>query len=358
MNFFHKIIKENTAYLQKKVIKSIIILFSAVAITGCSAVTPAQTMNNTTLFAMDTVMELQIAGDEALLTDAEGMIRDLEKKLSVTDKASEIVRINESGSAAVSKEVFDLISEALSMCGRTGGALDITIYPVLRAWGFTAAQYRVPSDEELYSLLKNVDYSKVSLDDSSYTCTIPDEAMIDLGSVAKGYTSRKLVNYFKENGVQNGLINLGGNVQCIGSKPNGQSWKVAIKSPFPDSSSGIFGVLDASDVAIITSGGYERYFEEDGEIYWHILDPETGKPAKKDLLSVTIVGKDGLVCDALSTSLFVKGLEGAIAEYKQSNDFDAILITTEGEVYITEGISSDFFLASEYYNAQLHVVSK
>jgi thiamine biosynthesis lipoprotein len=351
MNFINKLIKRN-------LFRIIPILCLSALITGCSAASRLQTMNTTTLFAMDTVMELQIAGDEALLTDAEAMIRDLEKKLSVTDNNSEVYGINETRSAVVSEETFNLISDALSMCQRTDGALDVTLYPVLKAWGFTTSQYRVPSDEELNSLLQNVDYNTVSLDESSFTCSIPEGAMIDLGSVAKGYTSNKLTGYFKEKGVTSGLINLGGNVQCIGSKQNGQPWKVAIKSPFSDSASGIYGVLDASDVAVISSGGYERFFEEDGEIYWHILDPQTGKPAKKDLLSVTIVGKDGLVCDALSTSLFVKGLEGAITEYKKSNDFDAILITTEGDVYITEGISKGFSLSSEYYNAQIHVVSK
>ncbi|WP_242826162.1 FAD:protein FMN transferase [Butyrivibrio sp. VCB2006] len=331
---------------------------SLVLLCSCAQSPAAKTMHTTTLFAMDTVMELQIAGDEALLTDAEGMIRNLEKELSVTDENSEIAVINKNDSAPVSEETFGLISEALSMCKRTDGALDITIYPVLKAWGFTTSEYRVPADAELEKLLQNVNYKNVSLDESSHTCSIPNETMIDLGSVAKGYTSRKLTDYFTEKGVTSGLINLGGNVQCIGTKPNGQPWKVAIKSPFPDSSSGIYGVLDASDEAVITSGGYERYFEENGEIYWHILDPKTGKPAKKDLLSVTIVGKDGLVCDALSTSLFVKGLDGAIEEYKKSSDFDTILITTDGDVYITEGISNRFSLASEYYNAQIHVVSR
>ena len=344
--------------IRKFISTALAFVLLASLLSGCSNVSLNQTMLTSTLFAMDTVMEIQIAGDEALLTDAEGMIRDLEKELSVTDENSEIAEINKKGSTSVSPEVYDLINETLSMCARTDGALDITIYPVLKAWGFTTSQYRVPTQEEIEALLKNVDYRNVALDEASLSCTIPDGAMIDLGSVAKGYTSRKLTDFFEEKGVTSGLINLGGNVQCIGSKLNGQSWKVAIKSPFPDSTSNIYGVLDASDVAVITSGGYERYFEENGEIYWHILDPSTGYPSKKDLLSVTIVGKDGLICDALSTSLFVKGLEGAISEYKKSDDFDAILINTDGEVYITEGISDSFSLSSEYYNVPVHVVSK
>lgn len=325
----------------------------------CSCANPsAKAMQTATLFAMDTVMELQIMGDETLLTNAEEMIRNLEKKLSVTDPQSEIAVLNSTGKNTLSEDTFSLTQNALSLCRRTDGALDITIYPVLKAWGFTTGQYRVPTQEEIDLLIKNVDFSQVELDEESKACSIPENMQLDLGSVAKGYTSRTIASYFTENGVKSGLINLGGNVQCIGSKPGGTPWKIAIKSPYPDSQSGIYGVLEATDTAIITSGGYERYFEENGETYWHIIDPKTGKPSHNDLLSVTIVGNDGLLCDALSTALFVKGLEGAIDEYKNSNDFDMILITTKGDVYITQGIRDNFLLSSEYYNASIHTIEK
>ena len=217
--------------------------------------------------------------------------------------------------------------------------------------------------------------------DASALCTIPEGMQVDLGSVTKGYTSRKLAQYFRDNGVTSALINLGGNVECVGNKPNGSKWNVAIKSPFKDSDSGILGVIQASDEAIITSGGYERYFEENGETYWHIIDPSTGKPARNGLISVTIIGKDGLMCDALSTALFVKGRDGAIDYYrkysaastdssstandktgnaadaaKQESSFDMILVTTEGDVYITPGVAERFSLSSEYHDLSLHVL--
>lgn len=348
-------------------------------LSGCEQ---KQEMVTSSLFAMDTVMELQILGNEKLLTQAEQKIRDLEKLLSVTDENSDITNLNNNSTCQISATTADIMSRALTMCDRTEGALDITVYPVLRAWGFTTGKYRVPTDEELQNLLKFVDYREVGLlgtgdnegtnaDDSidsgkvsvlggGNVCiaSVPVGMKVDLGSVAKGYTSTMIADFFRENGVTNGLINLGGNVQCIGAKPNGEPWKVAIKSPFPDSSSGIYGVLAAEDTAIITSGGYERYFEEGGKTYWHIIDPSTGKPASSGLLSVTIVGKDGLTCDSLSTALFIKGLDESIKLWKNSDDFDAIFITEDGEVYITEGIADDFTLSSEYYKAPVHVVSK
>lgn len=339
------------------------VIAAAFILTACSSNGTLQlgnsaSMQTTTLFAMDTVMELQAyGGDETkeLLSEAEQHIRNLEKELSVTDENSQIAQLNAKGTAQLSGEPAQIMREALGYCESTEGALDITIYPVLKAWGFTTGEYQVPSDESIEKLLTNVDYRNVALTDDS--CTILPGTQVDLGSVTKGYTSRTLAQFFRDNGVTSGLINLGGNVECIGNKPGGEPWNVAVKSPFKDSDSGILGVIKASDEAIITSGGYERYFEENGETYWHIIDPATGKPAKNGLVSVTIIGKDGLMCDALSTALFVKGLDGATEYYRSSADFDMILVTEAGEVYITKGISDRFTLSSEYYNLKLHVIS-
>ncbi len=349
----------NTTTLNNNLKKSAGIIFLSAILTGCSFSAPLKsenTMHTTTLFAMDTVMEIQAFGNEEVLTGAEEIIRDIEKKVSVTDPESEISKLNATGTIELSSDTTELLSNALSLCKKTDGALDISIYPVLKAWGFTTSEYQVPSNDALKSLLENVNYSAVSLDQNK--ASIKDGMQIDLGSVTKGYTGSTVAEYFRENGVTSGLINLGGNVECVGTKPNGEKWKVAIKSPYNDSKSGVFAVIDAEDVAIITSGGYERFFEENGETYWHILDPQTGYPAKNGLISVTIIGKDGLVCDGLSTALFVKGLDRAISFWKENQDFDAVFITDNGDVYITEGITDCFSLTSEYYDRKITVIHK
>ncbi len=317
-----------------------------------------------TIFAMDTVMELQIAGGRDFTPEAEEYIRRLEKELSVTDASSEIARLNADGEGELTEEVGSILLQAKDVCDRTGGALDITIYPVLRAWGFTTGEYRVPSDDEIAELLRSVDYKGIDIEveenasESTVKVGLSEGMQVDLGSVAKGYTGTAVAEMLRSKGVAHALLNLGGNVQCIGSKLNGDPWKVAIKSPFPDSDSGMIGVVEADDVAIITSGGYERYFEEDGKRYWHILDPETGRPAENGLVSVTIVGKDGLLCDGLSTALFVEGLDKAIEQYRQSDDFEAIFVTENREVYVTEGLADKFSLTSEYHNLPLQVIAK
>ncbi|WP_242835865.1 FAD:protein FMN transferase [Butyrivibrio sp. FCS014] len=365
------------------VITGLFALVLAFGLAGCGG--PSSRIYTSTLFAMDTVMELEIAGPSDYTLQAEQMIRALEKELSVTDEGSEIAKLNKNGTGMVSGQVSEIIERALDVCDRTEGALDISIYPVLRAWGFTTGEYRVPSDDEIEKLLANVDYRKIVVEKEGAgggvagedvggddvgagdgdavgaggaKVTIPEGAMMDLGSVAKGYTGTYVADELRKMGVTSALLNLGGNVQCIGTKPNGDKWKVAVKSPFEDSTTGMLGVVEADDVAIITSGGYERYFEENGVKYWHILDPETGKPADSGLESVTVVGRDGLVCDGMSTALFVKGLDEATEVWRESNDFEAVFVTKDRKVYVTEGLAKDFSLTAEYGDVELTVITR
>ena len=331
------------------------------ALWGCSF--PKEKIYTSTIFSMDTVMELQVAGDKDYTPEAEEYIRQLEKELSVTDPESRIARLNEDGEEELSEEVTDILEGALNVCSMTEGALDITVYPVLKAWGFTTGNYRVPSDEELEELLSRVDYRKVKVERYSEETaagrvSLEEGMMLDLGSVAKGYTGTAVADRLRSLGVTHALLNLGGNVQCIGTKPDGNKWKVAVKSPFSDSTTGMLGVVEADDVAIITSGGYERFFEEDGKTYWHILDPSTGKPADNGLVSVTIIGKDGLLCDGLSTALFVKGLDEAVELWRASDDFEAVFVTGDGQVYVTGGVAESFTLTAEYHDAPLHIINR
>lgn len=145
-----------------------------------------------------------------------------------------------------------------------------------------------------------------------------------------------------------------GNIQTIGKKPDGTEWKLGLRSPFDE---GSFATLEISDYAVITSGGYERYFiGDDGEMYWHILNPETGKPAYNGLISVTIIGKEGRLCDAISTSLFVIGLDKATELWKNRDDFEMVLVSDEGEIYLKEGFEKNFSLNQMYGNLKTEVI--
>ena len=330
------------------------LLSAAFLLTGCSGA-PAQGPETATFFAMDTAMDFTVYGDAALLDEAETLIGSLEEQVSVTDEHSDIYAIDHTGSGSLSGNAAELMEQALELCRRTGGALDISVYPIVQAWGFTTGSYQVPDEETIQSLLPLVDYTQIQYDAATGVVTLPEGMEIDLGSVAKGYAGQLAAQMLREHGVQSALLNLGGNVQTVGAKPDGSPWQIGIKDPQGEDA---MMVLSVEDQAVVTSGGYERYFEQDGQTYWHIMDPSTGHPADSGLLSVTIVGKQGIICDGLSTSLFVMGLEKAADLWAQSCDFEAVFVTASGEVYITEGLRDRFALTERYADTPVSVIER
>ena len=296
------------------------------------------------IFAMDTYMTITAYGEkkEEAVDAAVGEIQRLEKLFSAQNEDSEVAIVNESGSEILSEETGTLIEKSLSLYDMTGGLFDIAIYPLMLEWGFVNEKYKVPEKVQIDKLLKNIDASQIEYDKENRLITLPDEMEIDLGGIAKGYTSARIMEIFKEYGVTSGLVSLGGNVQLLGSRQDGSEWRVGIQNPDTESQD-FLGVLQVSDKAVITSGGYERYFEKDGVTYHHILDPRTGYPADRGLTSVTIVSDDGTLADGLSTSLFIMGKEDALAFWHRHEDeFDAILLDKDGGVTITEGLEEKF----------------
>ena len=203
----------------------------------------------------------------------------------------------------------------------------------------------MPSEEEIQNLLKYVDSQKIKIDEKTNTVTLEKNMKIDLGGIAKGYTSQRIAKIYKKDGVKSGVISLGGNVQAIGKKTDGSRWKVGIQSP--DDTESMIGGYEAADEAVITSGAYERYFEKNGKRYHHIIDPATGKPSEKDLKSVTIISKNGTLSDTMSTTLFVMGKDKAISYWKKhNNEFNMILVDKNDKIYISQGIKDHF--SSDY----------
>ncbi|MBC5772001.1 MULTISPECIES: FAD:protein FMN transferase [Dysosmobacter] len=323
-------------------------------LTGCSAESSPEPVQGT-FFAMDTVMDFTIYGESGLIDQSESLIASLESLVSVTDANSELYAINQTGSGTLTGKASSLMEQALEICRRTDGALDLSIYPIVRAWGFTTGSYQVPDEAEIQALLPLVDYRKIQYDAATGTVTLPEGMEIDLGSVAKGYAGQLAAQMLREHGVQSALLNLGGNVQTVGAKPDGSPWQIGIKDPQGEDA---MMVLSVEDQAVVTSGGYERYFEQDGQTYWHIMDPSTGHPADSGLISVTIVGDEGVVCDGLSTALFVMGLEKAADLWAQSGDFEAVFVTASGEVYITEGLRDRFALTEQYADTPVSVIER
>lgn len=295
------------------------------------------------VFAMDTYINMKVYGSdaEAALDEAEKRIYDLENELSATSEKSDIWAINNADGkdVAVCADTSVLIKKAVEMGDITHGALDITVFPILKEWGFTTEEYHVPEKNKLNDLLKNVDYSKIRLKDKNVS--IPEDAEIDLGALAKGYTGDEIMNIFKTHDIESAIISLGGNVQALGSKPDGSDWKVAVRDPFNPVTD--MCIVEIHDKAIITSGNYERFFtDDDGTKYWHIIDPSDGYPAANGFVSVTVIGENGLICDSLSTALFVAGTEGYKGIIKNYPEYDFIFVTDAEKIYYTNGIEEKF----------------
>ena len=305
-----------------------------------------------TTFAMDTVMNFTLYGEKKQTADTvkpllAGGVSALDKILSATEEGSDIARLNRRGAGGVGAETAEVLAKALELCEATGGALDITAYPAVKAWGFTQEEHRVPSPAELEALAEKIDYTAVKLEGDAVA--LPEGVEMDLGAVAKGWAGDLLAEVVRANGISSALLDLGqSTIAAVGAKPDGSPWRIGVVDPARPGA--YFAVVELEDMAMGTSGGYQRYFEQDGEIYWHILDPETAAPARSGLASVTVASPSAFLCDGLSTALFVMGLEDGAQFWRDHPelDFEAVFVTEDGEIYRTAGLEGRFSLAEGY----------
>ncbi len=302
------------------------LVFAGTVMSGCGEKAPKEASGTGMYF--DTVVDIRIFAENAdeLLQGCFDLCEEAEKTLSAHREDSELYQLNhrkgqpaenrEAEEASSDTQTFE-VSEELASCIRrgleyaemSGGKFDITILPLRDLWDFESENAAVPEQDKIEKELARVDYRKVHVDGLKVTFDDP-ETQIDLGGIAKGYISDRLKNWLREQGCTSALINLGGNVSVLGTKPDGSSWNVGIQEPFADRGT-VFETVEIDDGCVISSGTYERYFEQDGQLYHHILDPVTGYPAVTDLQQATVVGKDDVLCDAFSTICILEGQEEA-----------------------------------------------
>lgn len=270
-----------------------------------------------TVYAMNTVMDLQIWGENAEegLAQVKSLLQGLEKDWSANLEISKLSAINRGEAAALTEEETAMLAKIEALSTRTGGTFDPKLLAVSRLWGFGTENTRIPTDAEIAAALTQERW--------------------DLGAALKGYAGQQAAVLLQELDVDRALLNLGGNIQTYGEKPDGTPWKIGIQNPDGGDCLGVVSVTGT--MSVVTSGDYQRYFEKDGVRYHHIIDPTTGKPADSGLRSVTVICWDGLTADALSTALFVMGLEKGAEFWRQSDDFEAVFLTADGRIYATEG---------------------
>jgi thiamine biosynthesis lipoprotein len=305
------------------------------------------------VFAMDTAMNLTAYGPnaEAGLDAAEGVILAMEAMLDPQISTSTVYAINhaEGGRVAVSAQIYKMLSTAKTVYDQADHALDLTIYPLVKLWGFEDQKYYKPTEAEIAQQLKRLCFDEIEMrsfpSDGTYEVALPYYGELSFGAVAKGCAGENAIDSMRQAGVTSAIISLGGNVQTLGLKPDGSQWKVGIRDP--QNPAQYMGVITVGETAVVTSGPYERNFTLNKVMYHHILNPATGRPSGSALQSVTIICEDGTLADCLSTAMFVLGETRAINYWRQYQGFEMILITSDNRVVCTKGLLEEFSLSSQ-----------
>lgn len=320
-----------------KHIKKLILIISVFLCTGCQnkSVQPYTVSD----FMFNTYVSITVYGGEnvEIAQKALELGREYEQVFSRTIPDSDLSYINtQKRASGINQDLYELIQTGLYYCELTDGSLDISIAPLTSLWDILSENPAVPSDTDIAEALYKVNYKNISLG-ADNSISLENGSSIDLGAIAKGYIADKIQQFLVENGVSNGIINLGGNVLCIGNKPDGSEYLIGIRKPFAQDSTTIL-TLHVSDLSVVTSGTYERYFTaEDGTIYHHILDPDTGYPSESGLISVSIISEESVTGDCLSTACLVMGTSEALELLNSLDNVYGILIDEEMNIHYSEG---------------------
>jgi FAD:protein FMN transferase len=341
---------------KKRVASILLIIMTTGILTACS--TNKNQSNNEEAFeadgfAMGTVISQKVYGanGQAAMDQTLEKIKSLEKLLTFNAAEGDIYKLNENAGkqkVELDPETIKIIKKAQQVSELSKGAFDITVGPLVKSWGIGTKQDYIPSNEEIKKLIPLINYKDLYVDDRSAGLKRVGQ-MVDLGGIAKGYAGDVAIEIYKKNGIKSGFISLGGNVVTLGNKPDGSQWNVGIRNPRPQGDSGgqIVGTVSVTNKAVVTAGDDQRYFEKDGIRYHHILDPKTGYPAQSDLMSVTLITDSSFDADALDTAVFILGLEKGKELLKQYGGVDAVFITKDKKIYVTEGLKGNFNFVDE-----------
>lgn len=315
----------------------ILMLTICVCVSGCRPAFEPVTQSG---FYFNTIISLTAYGSQAqeALEEAFALCERYENLWSKTVKGSDIWNLNHADGqpVEVDPETADLLNTALYWAEKTGGLIDPTVTPLSDLWNFTGdPRGPVPAQAKINALLPHVNYRNICIRENTVTLTDP-ETEVDLGFLAKGRIADRLKQLFLEKNVSSALINLGGNVLAVGSKPDGSAFRTGITMPFGKDGE-LAGVIELRDQSLVSSGSYERCFEQDGRLYHHILNPSTGYPADTGLSGVTILSESSTDGDALSTSCFLLGLKRGMELIETLPNTEAMFITTDGQIYKTDG---------------------
>ncbi len=316
---------------------------------GCSLTGKSAAMKEKEDFIFNTMVSLKLYEpvDDTVFQTVFDDQRSVENHMSAQAVSGELVDVNKAAGiqpVVVSEDTYHVIDVAKKYAEESGGAFDVTIYPVTSLWKIGTDAERIPAQSEIDAGLKNVGYQDLVLDPVAHTIFLKRPGMgLDLGAIAKGYAADRASAQLKSLGIERGIINLGGNIIAMGTKADGSAWNIGIQNPVTERGEYI-GIVNVIDQTVVTSGIYERYFEKDGKRYHHILDTKTGYPVDNDLAGVSILTHSSIDADALSTTCFALGVEKALAFVKDRPDVDVMFITKDKKVTMTPGFKKVFKL--------------
>lgn len=314
----------------------IAILLSTILLIGCN-LTTKEPISKTGIY-FDTVISIDIydSNNTSLLEQCFEYCREFEETVSRTIATSEIYQINHANGnpVEVSDVTLELLQKGVKYGELTNGKFDITVAPLSELWDFKNNTGTVPNEQDIKEALSHVNYKNIVIDGNMVSLSDP-KAAIDLGGIAKGYMADRLKEYLMKEGIESALINLGGNILAIGSKPDGTPFNLGIQKPFEKQGVTITSVKTV-DSSVVSSGVYERYFEKDNVIYHHILDTKTGYPCDTGLLGITILSEKSVDGDALSTSCLTLGLADGMKLIESLDGVEAIFITEDYKLIATK----------------------
>jgi len=339
----------------KKMIAIILSISLILGITGCSKkeITPVSRET----FALGTIIDFKIYDKDQekadkVINECIQRIKEIEQKMSTNIDSSDVMDVNKNAgkqSVKVSNETMYVAKKSLEYSHLTNGKFNLTVYPLVNLWGIGTENARVPSQNEINEAINNINYNDVVFDETKNTIYLKKENQgIHLGAIAKGYVGDEIKKIFIENDIKSAFVNLGGNVMAYETKVDGSKWRIGIQNPL-DTRGEYLGVVSVENKSIVTSGNYERYFEQDGKRYHHILDATIGYPADTGIISTSIITESGIDADALSTSIYLIGLDEGRKLIESLDGVEAIFVTKDKEVYTTSGLKDNFELTNEEF---------
>ena len=334
--------------MRKKLLTMIVISILAIGNIGCVKEDINQPISQTEIF-MGTPISITLydGGNQKILDKVFEKIVEIEDLVSINKENTEITKLNESAGVEkvkLSNLSYDILKKGIEYSKLSNGSCDITIGPLVKLWSIGLEGAKVPSKDEINETIGYIDYNNIEINDSTKEAFLTKEGMeVDLGSIAKGYAADEVVKILKQEGIRSAIIDLGGNIYALGSKNSDNNWKVGIQDSFRGK---VIGAVEVFDKTVVTSGIYERFIEEDGVRYHHILNPKTGYPYETDIAGVSIIADNSIDADALSTLTFTKGVKEGLKFVENLDNVDAIFITNDKKIYLTENIKDNFKLMS------------